>query len=316
MNILVTTHPFGSYNKEPINMLTETRWNVCYNSLGRRLKYDEVKDMLKNMDGVIAGTELYNRESIQCAPNLKVISRVGIGFDNIDLDVCKERGIRVTYTPEAPSDAVADLTVAQIINLLRGVHLSDKSIRNGKWERILGLLISEVNIGVLGVGRIGSRVVERLKPFFPKNIFTCDIHPNEYIEGVIWENKDDLFKKSDLVTIHIPLSERNRHYVSLNEMGMMKRGSYLINTSRGAILNEEDLVVCLENKHLAGAALDVFEKEPYDGILKKFDNIIFTAHIGASAKRSRFLMEKRAAEDCIRVLNNQSPLRPVVEDRY
>jgi len=134
--------------------------------------------------------------------------------------------------------------------------------------------------------------------------------------NLIWVEKDQLFSLCDLVTIHIPLNKKNYHYVSLKEFTKMKEGSYIINTSRGKIINEKDLEFCVKNKHLGGVALDVFEEEPYRGCLVNFDNVLLTAHIGASARYSRFRMEYEAAEDCIRVIRGQKPLRLVTEKDF
>lgn len=313
-NILIATYPFGLCGDLPVKLLEETSCNIKYNSLGRRLKGDEVKEMLKEVSAVIAGTEPYNRDTIQHANKLEVISRVGVGLDSIDFSACKEKNVKIAYTPEAPSDSVADLTVAQIFNLLRGIHISDKSVKDGRWKRILGDSIKQIKIGILGVGRIGSRVINRLKPF-GANMLAHDINPNN-MEGVKWVDKDTLFKESDLISIHIPLNDRNYHFVGLNELSMMKEGSYLINTSRGSVLNEKDLESCVLNNHLAGVALDVFEKEPYEGVLKELDNVILTAHIGASDRRSRYLMELGAVENCIKILNGEIPEDIVTEKNF
>ena len=308
-NILIATYPFGLCGKDSVKILEKTGWSIHYNYLGRRLNGDEVRNMLIKMDGVIAGTEPYNKETIKNAKNLKVISRVGVGLDNIDFNECERKGIVVTYTPEAPADGVADLAVAQILNLIRGIISSDKSIREGRWNRFLGLLVSEIKIGVFGVGRIGSRVINRLRCFGSNPIYACDLFPINNMEGVVWMSKEELFLSCDLVTIHIPLNKENYHCVGLYEMGSMKSGSFIVNTSRGSIVDEKALESLIYNKHLGGAALDVFEKEPYNGIFTKFDNIILTAHIAASTKHTRFMMEYEAAEDCIRVLSGLKPLR-------
>ncbi len=313
-NILIATYPFGLCGDLPVKLLEGTGCNIKYNSLGRRLKGNEVKEMLKGVSAVIAGTEPYNRDTIRYAENLEVISRVGIGLDSIDFLACKEKNVKVVYTPEAPSDSVADLTVAQIFNLLRGIHISNKSVKDGRWKRILGISIKQIKIGVLGVGRIGSRVINRLKPF-GANILAYDINPNG-MKGIEWVDKDTLFKESDLISIHIPLNDRNYHFVGLNELSMMKGGSYLINTSRGSVLNEKDLESCVLNNHLAGVALDVFEEEPYEGVLKELDNVILTAHIGASDRRSRYLMELGAVENCIKILNGEIPEDIVTEKNF
>jgi D-3-phosphoglycerate dehydrogenase len=282
---------------------------IRYNPYGRRLLPEEVGELVADCWGIIAGTEPYTREIIENCPNLKVISRVGVGYDNVDLDACQEKGVMVTYTPVAPADGVADLTVGQIVNLLRGVYISNKSVRDGYWKRIMGKLVSEVKIGVLGVGRIGKRVIRRLKGF-DADIYASDIEPDlafgeEY--GIRWIDKQELFSSCDLVTVHIPMNDANYHFVSYEELSSMKSGAYLINTSRGPILDEQPLISMLQNNHLGGVALDVFEKEPYEGKLTEFENVIFTAHIGASANRSRFNMELGAALNCIKALNGEEP---------
>jgi len=316
MNILIATYPFGLCGELPVRLLEATGWSIIYNFLGRRLKENEVREMLIGIDAVIAGTEPYNRDTIQYAKDLKIISRVGIGLDSVDYSACLEKGVKVAYTPEAPSDSVADLTVAQIFNLLRGIPISDKSVKDGRWKRIIGESVKEIKIGILGVGRIGSRVIERLKPF-GANILAHDISPKISIgDGIKWVDKETLFKDSDLISVHIPLNDKNYHFVGLEEFSMMKEGAYFINTSRGSVINEKDLESCILNKHLAGCALDVFENEPYDGILKEFNNALLTAHIGASDKRARYLMELEAVKNCIEILNGGTPKDMVTEKSY
>lgn len=231
-NILIVTYPFGLCGDKPVRLLEETGWNLHYSSLGRRLKGDEVREMLPGMDAVIAGTEPYNRETIELAKDLKVISRVGIGLDNVDYEACKNQGIQIANTPEAPSDAVADLTVAQIFNLLRGLYISNKSVKDGRWKRITGLSIRQIKVGILGVGRIGGRVINRLNPF-GASILACDIIPNEEIKGVTWVDKDTLFRESDLISVHIPLNKRNHHFVGMEELSMMKEGSFSLIPQEG-----------------------------------------------------------------------------------
>jgi D-3-phosphoglycerate dehydrogenase len=314
--VQVTAHPFGDHNGEPRRVLERNGWEIRYNPYDRRIKPGEVADVVKDVHGLVAGTEPYTREILEQAKNLKVIGRVGVGFDSIDFDTCRERGIVVTFTPEAPADGVAEMTVAQIINLLRKVHESDKSVRERAWNRYMGFLIREVKIGVLGVGRIGKRVVKLLQPFRPQ-LCGCDLEPDlEFGEryNLPWVSKEELFRICDLVTIHVPLNEMNYHLVSYDELQSMKRGSYLMNIARGKIVDEKALVEALRWKHLAGAALDVFEDEPYEGPLTKFDNVILTAHMGSSTYLCRYLMELGAAEDCVRVLSGEAPLNPVTDD--
>jgi len=312
--ILIATSPFGKTGRKPFDLLEATGWELAENPYGRRLKAGEVGEHLAGMDAVIAGTEPYNAETLVRADRLKVISRVGIGLDSVDLKYCRERGIAVTYTPDAPSDAVAELTVANILNLVRHIHASDRSVREGAWNRLMGRLVRELTIGVIGIGRIGSRVVRLLEPFRPA-IFACDTDPKVFgleLPNVTWCGCEEILKRSDLITIHIPLNEANRHFIDRDKLSLMRTGTLLVNTSRGPIVDEAALTDALLQRHLGGAALDVFEKEPYEGPLTRLDNVVFTAHMGASARESRYLMELGAAEDCIRVLKGEKPAHDAI----
>lgn len=316
MKVLIATFPFGETGRKPLDLLEATGWGLVRNPYGRRLKSGEVGLHLQGVHGVIAGTEPYNAETLAAADQLKVIARVGIGLDSVDLEYCRGRGIRVTYTPEAPSDGVAELTVANIINLLRRIHESDRSVREGAWNRLMGQLVREATIGVIGVGRIGTRVINLLQPFQPR-ILATDVNPAVHgkdLPNVRWGSLDEVLAQSDLITVHIPLNARNQHFINRTRIARMKTGALVINTSRGPIVDEEALVDALRQRHLGGAALDVFAREPYEGPLARLDNVVLTAHIGASAHASRYLMELGAAEDCIRVLQGQAPAHDAIDD--
>jgi D-3-phosphoglycerate dehydrogenase / 2-oxoglutarate reductase len=314
--VLIATHPFGGTGRAPLEHLESTGWDVVKNPCGRRLRAGEVGEHLKGVHAVIAGTEPYNAETLADANDLKVISRVGIGLDSVDLAYCKQRGIQVTYTPDAPSEGVAELAVANVLNLLRHVHASDRSVREGAWNRLMGRLVSEVTIGILGAGRIGGRVIELLSAFGPR-ILACDTNTavsGEALPNVTWCDSDQLLRESDLVSVHIPLTRTNHHFLNRERIGTMKTGAFLINTARGPIVDEKALEDALLQQHLGGAAIDVFESEPYEGPMARMDNVVLTAHIGASARASRFLMEMGAAEDCVRVLNGDAAQHDAIAD--
>jgi len=307
--ILIATFPFGRTGRKPLDLLEGTGWDLVMNPHGRRLKRGEVGGLVRDVDAVIAGTEPYTAETIAGAERLKVISRVGIGLDSVDLAACRERGIIVTYTPDAPSQAVAELAVGNVINLCRHVLASDRSVREGAWNRLMGVLLREVTVGVIGVGRIGKRVCRLLRPFGAR-LLACDIEPDAEFGRELdleWADKEAVFRRADVLTLHIPGDARNRHYVDRETLALMKTGSCLINTSRGPVVDEEALSDALAQRHLGGAALDVFEEEPYEGPLAALDNVVLTAHIGASARESRLTMELGAAEDAIRVLRGEPP---------
>jgi|SRR5690606_5417678 len=306
--ILIATHPFGKTGRKPLELLQETGWELIFNPHGRRLKKSDIPELIEGVDAIIAGTEPYSEEVLRKS-KLKVISRVGIGLDSVPLKACKEMGISVTYTPDAPSQGVAELTVANIINLARHVIPSDRSVREGAWNRLMGGLINDVTIGIVGIGRIGKLVTQLLQPFRP-NLLACDINPDMAFGekyGLKWCNKEEIFRASDIITLHIPGSKRNHNYLDRQTIATMKTGAAVINTSRGVVVDERALYDALVQKHLSGAALDVFVHEPYEGPLRELDNVILTAHIAASANGSRYLMELGAVEDCIRVLKGECP---------
>jgi D-3-phosphoglycerate dehydrogenase len=318
IRVLLATYPFGATGRRPLELLQQMQWELVDNPFRRRLKPDDVAGLLYNVDGVIAGTEPYNSKTLRNANRLKVISRVGIGLDSVDLDYCRDNNIQVTYTPDAPSEAVAELTVTNILNLLRHIHQSDRSVRAGAWNRLMGRLVQEITIGVIGTGRIGGKVIRLLESYHPK-IFANDTDPNIYgkpMPNTQWCSTEEIVKKSDVITFHIPMSSENFHIVDRRFISNMKTGAFLINTSRGGILDTEALYDALIQNHLGGAALDVYENEPYQGPLTRLDNVVLTAHIGASARQSRYLMELGAAEDCIRVLNGEEPYNDALEHTF
>lgn len=305
--ILIATWPFGTSGEQPMTLLKETGWELVHNPYRRRLTSSEITALLRDIDAVIAGTEPYTTDTLQNANRLRSIHRVGAGLDNIDLELCRERNIQVTFTPEAPAQAVAELTAANILNLLRHIHQSDRSVREGAWNRLMGRLIREVTIGIIGVGRIGSRVIRLLDPFEPK-ILAFDIDPDvrgKPFPNTTWCSLEEIVSSADLLSLHIPLTPDNHHFVDRRFLSKMKPGAFLVNTSRGGIVDTAALAEALLQKHLAGAALDVYEQEPYRGPLCLMDNCILTAHIGASARQARYFMELGAAQDCVRVLTGQ-----------
>lgn len=307
--VLLATWPFGASGRRPLELLEETGWELVFNPYRRRLKPADVARLLADVDAVVAGTEPYNRETLANANRLKVISRVGIGLDSVDLQHCRDADIRVTYTPDAPSEAVAELTVGNIINLLRHIHQSDRSVREGAWNRFMGRLVQETTIGIIGAGRIGGRVIELLAPFRP-TILANDIDPKvcgTSMPNTKWRSVEEIMRTADVVSLHIPMCPENRHFINRALISQMKTGACIINTSRGGIVDTDALTDALVQHHLGGAALDVYENEPYEGPLTKLDNTVLTAHIGASARQSRYLMELGASEDCIRVLKGESP---------
>ncbi len=310
MKVFVSTHPFGSTSPLPIQLVQDNGLELRVNEHGRKITTEELTQDIQDAEVLIAGTEKITEEVLKNAPNLKLISRVGIGLDGVDFDLCKQYNVKVTYTPDAPTMAVAELCVGMILDLARKITETNNQIKKGIWHRHMGLLLHGKTVGIFGMGRIGKSLVHLLSTFNVK-FMIYDIKPDiafGRLYNVEFVSKEDLLKKSDIVSVNIPLKEETRDYITLNELKQMKRSAMLINTARGGIVNEEDLYVALRNKIIESAAVDVFEEEPYKGKLRELNNCLLTCHMGASTIDSRTDMEMQALEEAIRY-KNQQPLK-------
>ncbi len=293
MKILISTSSFGKEDKTPLKMLEEKGFQVVLNPYGRELKPEESIELLKDVKYLIAGTEKLNRSVLETAKELKIISRCGAGMDNVDLDYAKERGIKVKNTPMGPTHAVAELTLCLILDLLRQVTLSNNELKSNAWKKRMGNLLLNKKVGIIGLGNIGKRLVELLKPFGNK-IYVVDPNPDrEFIakNGLELTDVETLFKTSEVISIHAPICTETHCLININSLSEINRDAILINTSRGQIVDEKGLYECLKAGNLRGAALDVFEKEPYYGDLCSLPNVILTPHIGSYAKEARVQME-------------------------
>ena len=316
--VLITTVPFGALDRRPLQSLESAGVPYLINALGRRLKQEELADMIGDASVPIAGTEPITKRVMDRAHNLRLITRVGIGLDNVDLAAARERGILVAYTPDAPSPAVAELTVGLMLALARSILHADRGIRNGSWHRFMGRRIGEMTVGIIGVGRVGKRVV-RLLTGFGCPLLAHDIAPELDFggaHGVEWMVKDGLYRASDIITVHLPLTPSTRNLITRYEMETMRRGAFIVNMSRGGIVNEHDLADVRRDGHLDGAAIDVFQQEPYSGELAALERCILTCHMGSMSEDCRARMELEAVEDAVRFLNGQPLSQLVPETEY
>ena len=321
MKVFVSTMPFADKNKRPLDLLEKAGAEVVINPLGRKLKEADLLEIIPVFDVLIAGTEPITDVVLGKASQLKLISRVGIGLDSVDLHAARQRGIEVCYTPNAPSPAVAELTIGLIISLLRSVHASNQRMHRGEWHRYVGWRLSEVTIGIIGAGRIGSRVIRHLAAFDCSRILVNDIdssltlpsHPTCTIE---WVDKSTLYREADIISIHVPLTRHTANLIAKEEISWMQPGTLLINTARGGIINEQDLFDALQSGHLAGAAIDVFEEEPYEGSLARLDQCLLTAHMGSLSVDCRNRMEIEATEEAVRYIFGEPLQSPVPREEY
>jgi len=306
MRVFISTSSFAEYDKLPLKLLNDAGMNVQLNPYQRKLTKDECLSLYNDIDGLIAGTEALTAGILKSSRNLRVISRCGAGTDSIDMEAAKELGIKVFTTPDAPTQAVAELTIGLILNLVRGISLEDRSVRSGGWQKNMGNLLSKKTLGILGLGRIGKRVVELTQPFNLKYI-AWDNSPDRHFAdkyGIEFTGLDELLTKADIVTIHLSYASELKGIIGGRELKLMKRDAFLLNTARGGLVDEGALSNALKERRIAGAALDVFEQEPYTGPLAKLDNVILTPHIGSYAVESRVDMEVQAVKNLIKGLKN------------
>lgn len=276
------------------------------NDRRRRLTEDEVIGLVKKYDpvGIIAGIEPISEKVLEAAGNLKAISRCGIDIECIDQKAAKRLGITVTRSHHAPDVPVAELTVTMILSLLRKLRELDQMVRSGRWERkVTGLLRGKM-VGVIGCELMGSRVSSLLSGFECGLMgYDPGVQAHDFCEMVSF---DFLIKNADIITLNMPLREENYHLIGKDEISLMKDGVIIVNASRPGLIDEDALVWGLESGKVGGAALDVFEEEPYDGPLIDFDeNTILTPHIGSSAGTYRFDIEKDAMDNLLAALRKK-----------
>lgn len=319
MKILITTVPFGEQSKLPIELLDSIDAQYDINPLNKKLTEKELEDMVPDYDIVIAGTEPITDNVLKKAKKLKMISRVGIGLDSVDLISARERGIKVSYTPDAPAPAVAELTIGIFISLLRSVQLANIKMHNGDWKRYFGRRIANSTIGIIGLGRIGSRVLNRLTVFGTPRLLVNDLNIKTELDRKFkleWVDKETIFKESDIISLHVPLTKATKNMVTTKELEMMKSDASIVNTCRGGVINEDDLFNVMNSGHLSGAAIDVFEKEPYDGSLKSIDRCLLTSHMGSMSVDCRNRMEIEAVEETLRFINGAELKSEVPKEEY
>ena len=282
-----------------------------------------LKSKIKNIDGLICFPyDKIDNELIDFGSNLKVISTYSVGFDHIDIDYAKKKKIRVGYTPKVLTDATADLAFGLMLDLVRRISEGDRLIRNGEWKQIfgaydyVGIDLQGKTLGILGMGRIGGTLAKRAKAFDMKIIYhnRNRISKNkEKTLGAKYVSQNKLITQSDILSIHVPHTSETDQMFNNKIFKKMKNSSFLINTSRGKIVNEKDLSAALKNKIISGAGLDVFESEPIgkNHPFTKISNIILAPHIGSSSKETREEMAKIAVKNLNLGINRKKPIYSV-----
>lgn len=293
--VLTTTSSFAIDHIDVIELLQRAGINLVCNPYGRTLSQIELNGLLEKYQpvGLLAGTEIIDRETLELSKgHLKVISRVGVGWDNIDIETTQKLGIRVYRTEGVLADAVAELTIGLILSALRHICRQDQLLKQGNWQKQMGSLLKDKTIGIVGFGTIGHRVGELAKAF------GCIVIFNDIVQiNVDWANfvtLPELLKRANIITIHASGKTKIIDHEKLTRLG--KKGVIVINTARGDLIDEEALYRGLLDGRLGYACLDVFEKEPYEGPLRQLNNVILTPHIGSYASEARQQMEFVAVE--------------------
>ena len=282
-----------------------------------------LKNKIKTIDGLICFPyDKIDKKMIDSATNLKVISTYSVGFDHIDINHAIKKKIRVGYTPEVLTDATADLAFTLILDVMRRVSEGDKIIRSGKWRQIygaydnLGIDLQGKTLGILGLGRIGSTLAKRVKAFDMKIIYHNRKRVSKSREkalGIKYVSQDKLITQSDVISIHVPHTEQTNELFDAKVFKKMKNTAFLINTARGKIIKEKDLVSALKKKTIAGAGLDVFESEPIgkNHPLTKIPNVVLAPHIGSSTKETREQMARITVKNLNLGINGKKPIYSV-----
>ena len=302
MKVAITTSSFAQYDDEPLRLLKAQKLQVVLNPYGRAISEDEAIELLQGCVAVAAGTEPLTARVLAALPELKVISRCGVGMDGVDLEAAKARGIVVKNTPDAPTRAVVELTLGLALDLLRQISRMDKDMRAGVWKKRMGSLLEAKKIGLIGYGRIGQAVGKAFKllgaeiSFFDPMIKESDCQRRELHALLAW---------ADITSLHCSKPKDGKAIIGASEFKVIKPGAYLINCARGGLIDELELCKALKDGKLSGAALDVYAQEPYVGPLTELENIILIPHVGSYAKESRIYMESQTIKNLIAGLQEQ-----------
>jgi len=314
--VLVTPTSYGKIDPRLFSELESQVGEVICNPTGKPLPSSEVARLLPGVDGYIAGLDVIDQAALDAADRLKVIARYGVGVDNVDLEAAHVKGIYVTNTPGANSVSVAELTVGLILSLARRIPEAAAATRAGSWPRLAGVSLEGKTVGLLGLGAVGKQVARRLLGFDCLLIAYDPLADEKFAQ----ENQvtllpvDEVISKADYLSLHLPLSTETRGMVNAGFLAGMKKGSCLVNTSRGELVDEAALADAVRMEQLAGAGLDVFSKEPPDAEnpLLHLPQVLVTPHCASHTDGAMNAMGWMALRDCLAVLRGEQPLYPVL----
>ena len=322
--VLITTEPLQNVPGPHVDLLHQAGFKIRYRAQSTIHDDNDTADAVRGAQAVIAGSEPYTARVLEGRPELRVISRNGVGYDQVDVDAATRLGVAVTITPEGNHQAVAEHALALLLALARKVPQNDRLVRRGGWEREILTPLRGKTLGLVGLGRIGRSVALRAAAFRMR-VVAYDPFPNETFarsHGIELVDLDSLLACSDFVSLHVPSSQETRGLIDRRTLAQMKPGSFLVNTARGALVVEEDLIEALRSGHLAGAGLDVLADEPPPASHPLFglDNVILSPHAAACDAQAITDMAIGAARNIVELYQGNWPagavVNPAVKDRF
>jgi len=306
--ILVTPRSFGKNDPEPFRMLERAGFEIVRNPQGRILTREEMREAARDVDGIVVGVDPLDREVLEAAPKLKTVAKYGVGTDNIDMDYCRERGIRVTTTVGANAEAVADFALALMLAAARRIVPIDAGCRRLEWGKVTGVDLHRRTLGLVGMGMIGKGVARRARGF-DMRILAYDMARDEAFAretGVEYvDDLRELASNADFISLHLPLTPSTHNLFNAELLSLMKPTAVLVNTARGGLIDEDALYDALKHKKIWGAGLDVFEQEPPENRkLLELDNLVIGSHTAASTFQAIENMGLMAATSLVDFFRN------------
>ena len=316
--VLVTPRSFPDADPEALATLDRSVGEVRLNRRGRALTSAELREELADVDGMIAGLDALDAAAFEAAPRLRAVARYGTGVDRVDVEAARRAGVVVTNTPGANADAVAELAIALMLALARSLPVAERRARAGEWRAPAGIQLAGRTVGLLGLGRIGGAVAKRAR------CLGCQVVAHDpavqteaaRAQGVEPAALDEVVERAQVLSLHVPLTPDTRDLVGRSLLERLPAGVLLVNTARGELVVEEDLLAALESGRVAGAALDTLREEPPDPDhpLLHREDVIVTPHIGGHTAEARAAMARESVAELLAVLSGRRPRFPVVPE--
>ena len=312
--VRATSRSFGRHTRAGVRLLEDAGYDVILAGPGGPWPEEKMREYARDADALIVGADQVTRNVLTSSRRLRVVAKHGVGVDNIDLAAAEELGISVTYAPDGNTRSVAEMTVAMLLSLWRGLARADARLRARVWEPMVGREAAGRTLGIIGLGRIG-RAVAILGQALGMRILACDVVQDPAFadaHGIRYETLEGVLRQSDAVSIHVPLMDQTQRLIGSREMAWMRPDAVLVNVARGGIVDEHALAEALAHGRLAGAAVDVFEHEPpWDSPLLGFETVLLTPHIAHSTQEAMERVDVMVAEDVRAVLRGEAPSHPV-----